>query len=227
MPKEREWQQGLKTMHLDPRVCFFLFFFIFSTYFHLGWPPHHHLTTIVSSTTSNHDGHDKGLKTRCVSILWYFHKSALIPTTTWMCHHATAIFGDNVRQMEAWDDTSRPTGAFFFVLFYILYLFYLRIAATSSLDHHYLHNHLQPRLVLCKAQPEAVSRAKPGPNRPGQAGPQWQLHGGFGSVCSLRKPKPSRQAMAFWWAYYFNLLIIFCVCITCLCLFELFWLINC
>ena len=26
-------------------------------------------------------------------------------------------------------------------------------------------------LVLCLARPEAVSRAKPGPNRPGQAGP--------------------------------------------------------
>ena len=34
--------------------------------------------------------------------------------TPLMCHHATAIFGDNVRRMEAWDDTSRPTGAFFF-----------------------------------------------------------------------------------------------------------------
>ena len=52
---------------------------------------------------------------------------------------------------------------------------------------------------LCKARPEAVSQAKPGPNRPSQAGPFWRLHGGFGLACVLEKPKPSRQAAAFQW----------------------------
>lgn len=32
--------------------------------------------------------------------------------------------------------------------------------------------HTQTHLVLCMARPEAVSQAKPGPNRPGQAGPK-------------------------------------------------------
>ena len=53
------------------------------------------------------------------------------------------------------------------------------------------------QLVLCKARPEAVSRAEPSPNRPGQAGPWWRLLGGFGLACILEKPKPSRQAAAF------------------------------
>ena len=29
----------------------------------------------------------------------------------------------------------------------------------------------KPQVGLCKARPEAMSQAKPGPNRPGQAGP--------------------------------------------------------
>jgi hypothetical protein len=33
-----------------------------------------------------------------------------------------------------------------------------------------IYNNCQ--LVVCMAQPEAVSQAKPGPNRPGQAGPK-------------------------------------------------------
>ena len=57
-------------------------------------------------------------------------------------------------------------------------------------------------LVLCKARPEAVSQAKPSPNRPGQAGPIWRLHGGFGLACVFEKPKPSRQAAAFRWVIY-------------------------
>ena len=52
-------------------------------------------------------------------------------------------------------------------------------------------------VVLCKARPEAVSQAKPSPNRPSRARPCWRLHGGFGPACVLEKPKPSRQATAF------------------------------
>jgi hypothetical protein len=55
--------------------------------------------------------------------------------------------------------------------------------------------------VLCKARPEAVSQAKPGPNRPSQAGPYSRLHDGFGPACIFEKPKPSRQAAAFQWAW--------------------------
>ena len=54
-------------------------------------------------------------------------------------------------------------------------------------------------LGMCKARPEAVSQAKPSPNRPGQAGPCWRPLGGFGPACILEKPKPSRQAAAFQW----------------------------
>ena len=60
-----------------------------------------------------------------------------------------------------------------------------------------------PEVGLCKARPEAVSQAKPGPNRPSQAGPCWRLHGGFGLARILEKPKPSRQAAAFQWAQIF------------------------
>ena len=47
------------------RCIFFLFFFIFSTYFISGWPPHLHSTTTTSTTTSNHDYQDKGLDMGC------------------------------------------------------------------------------------------------------------------------------------------------------------------
>jgi hypothetical protein len=43
-----------------------------------------------------------------------------------------------------------------------------------------------------------VRWAKPGPNRPSQAGPYWRLHGGFCPACFLEKPKPSRQAFKPW-----------------------------
>jgi hypothetical protein len=52
-------------------------------------------------------------------------------------------------------------------------------------------------LVLCMARPEAVSQAKPGPNRPSQAGPKWRLHDGFGLAWDGEKPKPGREAAAF------------------------------
>jgi hypothetical protein len=43
------------------------------------------------------------------------------------------------------------------------------------------------------ARPEAVSQAKPGPNRPSQAGPKWRLHDGFGLAWDGEKPKPGRD----------------------------------
>ena len=51
---------------------------------------------------------------------------------------------------------------------------------------------------MCMARPEAVSRAKPGQNRPGQAGPNWGLREGFGPACHEAKPEPGCQAAAFW-----------------------------
>jgi hypothetical protein len=54
------------------------------------------------------------------------------------------------------------------------------------------------QLVMCMAQPEAVSRAKPGQNRLGRAGPNWGLREGFGPACHEAKPEPGRQATAFW-----------------------------
>ena len=50
---------------------------------------------------------------------------------------------------------------------------------------------------------------KPSPNRPGQAGPCWWLHGSFGLACLLKKPKPSRQAVAFCEEYTCEYLIIY------------------
>ena len=44
-------------------------------------------------------------------------------------------------------------------------------------------------LVVCPAQPQAGSQAKPG-----QARPKWRLLGGFGPACGSHKPKPGRQA---------------------------------
>jgi hypothetical protein len=52
-------------------------------------------------------------------------------------------------------------------------------------------------LVMCMARLEAVSRAKPGPNRPGQAGPKWRPHNGFGLAWGPGKPEPGSQATAF------------------------------
>ncbi len=35
-------------------------------------------------------------------------------------------------------------------------------------------------LVICRLRPEAQSQAKPGPKKPGQAGPKWWPERAFG-----------------------------------------------
>ena len=49
-------------------------------------------------------------------------------------------------------------------------------------------------VVLARLQ--AVSRAKPGLIRPGQAGPNSRPEDGFGLARDFRKPKPAAQAAA-------------------------------
>ena len=66
------------------------------------------------------------------------------------------------------DTLENPYVLFVFVILlqaYVVSRLLLLVEALISL------RHLTPGIVLCKARPEAVSQAKPGPNRPGQAGP--------------------------------------------------------
>ena len=49
---------------------------------------------------------------------------------------------------------------------------------------------------MCLARPEALSRAKPGPFRPGQAGPRCGPSKGFGPAQERSKPEPAAQARA-------------------------------
>ena len=155
MPNERERQQGLETRRTG--AFLYIFFFIFSIYFISGWPPHLHSTTTTSTTTSNHDYHDKGLETMRLDpqvcfFIYSFLYSLLILSQDG--HHiftrqplplqpppTTIIMTKGSRQRV---QVSTHRCVFLFIPLYIfLYLFYLRTAATSSLDHHYLHNHLQ------------------------------------------------------------------------------------
>ena len=81
-------------------------------------------------------------------------------------------------------------------------LYYIAFHHSTSFSLHILFRALgKAGIVLCKARPEAVSQAKPSPNRPSQARPYWRLHDGFGLACILEKPKPSRQAAAFQYEY--------------------------
>jgi hypothetical protein len=52
-------------------------------------------------------------------------------------------------------------------------------------------------VVMCKARLQAVGQPKPGPIRPGQAGPRSRPDEGFGPAWNFPKPKPVAQAAAF------------------------------
>ena len=90
---------------------FYLFFFIFSTYFILGQPPHLHSTTTISTITSN----DKGLETRRVSSPLVLsninpHSHHHINVSTRDCHFRRRCM------------TNRGSSTGFFLLLCIVYL---------------------------------------------------------------------------------------------------------